>query len=264
MIIHNLDPVLIDFGFMQVRWYSLSYIFGVLGGWWYGKIIINKLLDSEKSKIYSKNFDDLIAYIIIGIILGGRIGYVIFYNPKFYLDNLFEIFKIWNGGMSFHGGLIGIILATIIFSIKKKLNYKLYFDAIACVAPIGIFFGRIANFINAELYGSPTQKSWGIIFPSVDGLPRHPSQLYEAALEGLALFIILNLIVFQKRTEKGLIGSLFLIFYGIFRIISEQFREPDAHLGYLFLNLSMGSILSALMIISGILFFYYIISNENN
>ena len=263
-MIHDFDPVLIDFGILQIRWYSLAYIFGILAGWWYGKVIIRKkVLDSNQNN-YLKNFDDLIVYIIIGVVVGGRLGYVIFYDPTFYLENILEIFKLWNGGMSFHGGLIGVIMGVYIFSNLKNLNYKIYFDTVSCVAPIGIFLGRIANFINGELYGTPTEKSWGIIFPEVDNLTRHPSQIYEALLEGFVLFIILNFLVTKKNTSHGLISSSFLILYGTFRIISEQFREPDEHMGYIFGYLSMGSLLSIIMIIFGLLLFSKISFDEKN
>ena len=198
MMVHNFDPVFIDLGMFEIRWYSLAYIVGILGGWFYGKIIIKKRVVDTNLRYYQKNFDDLIGYLIIGIIIGGRIGYVCFYNPEFYSNNFLEIFKLWKGGMSFHGGLIGVILTTYIFSKIKNLNFKVYFDTISCVAPIGIFFGRIANFINGELYGLPTNKPWGIIFPKIDGTMRHPSQIYEALLEGILLFIILNFVVNKK------------------------------------------------------------------
>ena len=263
-MIHNFDPVLIDFGILQIRWYSLAYIVGILAGWWYGKVIIKKqILDSDQNN-YLKNFDDLITYIIIGVIVGGRLGYVVFYDPVFYLKNMSEIFKLWNGGMSFHGGLIGVVAVTYIFSNLKNLNYKIYFDTICCVAPIGIFLGRIANFINGELYGIPTEKPWGIIFPKVDDIVRHPSQIYEALLEGVVLFVILNFLVRKKVLSYGLISSLFLILYGTFRIISEQFRQPDEHMGYIFEYFSVGSLLSIIMIIFGLLFLSKIIFNEKN
>ena len=264
MIIHNFDPILIDFGIFQIRWYSLSYIFGILIGWMYGRSIIRKQVADQNQKSYLENFDDLIGYIIIGIIVGGRLGYVFFYNPIFYFDNVIEIFKLWNGGMSFHGGLIGVIIAIYVFSLIKNLNYKIYFDTISCVAPIGIFLGRIANFVNSELYGIPTDKPWGIIFPKVDNTLRHPSQLYEAVLEGFVLFIILNIFVRKKNLHHGAISFLFLIMYGLFRIISEQFREPDMHLGYLFSGMSMGSSLSIIMVILGAIFLYRLIINEKN
>ena len=256
MIVHNLDPVLIDLGFLQIRWYSLSYIFGILIGWWYGKIILKKQLVQSIERIYSSKYDDLITYIIIGVIIGGRLGYILFYNLNFYLDNIFEIFKIWKGGMSFHGGLIGVITGTLIFSNKNNLNYRVYFDTISVVAPIGIFLGRISNFINSELYGTPTQKPWGIVFPNVDSLKRHPSQIYEALLEGIVLFIILNFLVFNKKNKFGFISCIFLILYGFFRIICEQYREPDEHIGYLLNHLSVGTVLSLGMILFGTLFLF--------
>ena len=264
MMIHDFDPVLIDFGFLQIRWYSLAYIFGILAGWWYGKIIIRKQIAESDQNNYIENFDDLIVYIIIGVIVGGRIGYVVFYDPIFYIKNILEIFKLWNGGMSFHGGLIGVIIGIYIFSNLKNLNYKIYFDTVCCVAPIGIFLGRISNFINGELYGTPTEKPWGIVFPKIDNLARHPSQIYEALLEGIVLFIILNFLVIKKNTSHGLISSLFLILYGTFRIISEQFRQPDEHMGYIFEYFSMGSLLSIVMIIFGLLLFSKIIFHEQS
>ncbi len=263
-MVHNFDPVLIDFGILQIRWYSLAYIFGILAGWWYGKVIIRKKILGTNQRNYLINFDDLIVYIIIGVVVGGRLGYVIFYDPIFYFKNILEIFKLWNGGMSFHGGFVGVIIAVYIFSNLKNLNYKIYFDVVCCVAPIGIFLGRIANFINSELYGLPTEKPWGIIFNKVDDVVRHPSQIYEALLEGFALFVILNFLVTKKNLGHGLISSLFLILYGVFRIISEQFREPDEHMGYIFGYLSMGSLLSIVMIIFGLLLFSKITFNEKN
>ncbi len=263
MMVHNFDPILIDFGIFQIRWYSLAYILGILAGWWYGKILIKKQVDSTNQKIYLKNFDDLIGYIVIGIILGGRLGYVFFYNPIFYFENILEIFKLWKGGMSFHGGLVGVILSIYVFAKRKDLNFKIYFDTISCVAPIGIFFGRIANFVNSELYGMPTEKPWGVIFPNIDNIPRHPSQIYEALLEGLILFFILNYLLRKKIFNHGSISFLFLILYGIFRIISEQFRLPDEHIGYIFGNFSMGSVLSIVMIFFGTLFLSKLFNEKN-
>ena len=264
MIIHNFDPILIDFGIIQIRWYSLAYIFGILVGWLYGKSILKKQIGDQNQKNYLENFDDLIGYIIIGVIVGGRLGYVLFYNPIFYFENILEIFKLWNGGMSFHGGLVGVVVAIYIFSKIKNLNYIIYFDTICCVAPIGIFLGRIANFVNSELYGIPTDKPWGVIFPKVDNILRHPSQLYEAFLEGLVLFIIINTLIRKKILFHGGVSFLFLIIYGLFRIISEQFREPDGHMGYLLSGISMGSALSIVMIIIGTIFLSKLIINEKN
>ena len=253
MYSHNLDPVLIDFGLITVRWYSLAYFFGIIIGWWLGKKILNHISKNIDLKFDSKDFDDLITYIIVSLIIGGRLGYVIFYNLGYYISNPFDIIKIWEGGMSFHGALIGIILGTYLFSKKKIVPSFILLDIVACVSPIGIFLGRIANFINGELIGKATAVPWSVIFPDIDLLPRHPSQLYEALLEGLVLFLILNILIFKQKYRMGTCSSLFLIFYGIFRIISELFREPDNHIGYLFDFFSVGTILSFLMIIAGLL-----------
>ena len=252
MYTHNLDPVLIDFGLITIRWYSLAYIFGIILGWWLGKKIINHIIKNINLKFNIKEFDDLITYLIISIIVGGRLGYVIFYNQVYYLANPLDIIKIWEGGMSFHGALLGIIIGTHIFSKKKGLPTYFLLDIVACVSPIGIFLGRLANFINGELVGKVTTVSWGVIFPAIDSLPRHPSQLYEALLEGAVLFLILNSLIFRRRYKMGTCSYLFLIYYGIFRIISEFFRQPDPQLGYLFNLFSMGTFLSFLMIIAGL------------
>jgi phosphatidylglycerol:prolipoprotein diacylglycerol transferase len=262
MFTHNLDPVLLDFGFMAIRWYSLAYIAGITIGWWLGKKIIIKKFQNISQKFDLREFDDLITYLIISIIIGGRIGYIIFYNLKYYISNPLDIVKIWEGGMSFHGALIGIIFATYLFSKKRKMSSFFLLDIIACVSPIGIFFGRIANFINGELVGKTTNFSWGVIFPAVDKLPRHPSQLYEAFLEGIILFFILNIFIFKKNYKTGMCSAFFLIFYGFFRIISELFREPDPQIGYLFNLFSMGTILSFLMVLAGMIIFIFIKKNE--
>ena len=197
---------------------------------------------------------------MIGIIIGGRLGYVIFYNPDYYLNNLLEIFKLWNGGMSFHGGFIGVVFAVIYSSKISKIAILILSDLIAIVAPIGIFFGRLANFINGELYGRITNHSFGMIFPNAGNSPRHPSQLYEAFFEGFLLFIIM--LLFIKFTnilnKKGLITALFLSCYGSFRFIIEFFREPDANIGLLYFNFSMGQLLSLPMIIVGLYFIIFI------
>ncbi len=256
MFIHNFDPIAVDLGFVAIRWYSLAYIFGILIGWWYGKRIIVKRFERSKDKFNLKEFDDLITYLIISIILGGRLGYVFFYNLQYYISNPIDIIKIWEGGMSFHGALIGIIVATYLFSVKKNIRTLFILDIIACVAPIGIFLGRIANFINGELVGKVTTLSWGIIFPNIDSATRHPSQLYEALLEGLFLFLILNFFISKKNYKTGVCSFLFLFFYGVFRIFSEIFREPDAHVGYILNVLSIGTILSVLMIIASFIILF--------
>ena len=265
MFIHNLNPILINFGFLEIRWYSLAYIFGIIIGWWLGrKIIIYKIKNRKINfSISVETFDDLISYIIISTILGGRIGYVLFYNFSYYLNNPIDIFKIWQGGMSFHGALIGIMLGTYIFTNSEKVKTFFFLDVIACVAPIGLFFGRIANFINAELYGKPSTIFWSVIFPNIDNTPRHPSQLYEAVLEGIVLFsILIYLTFFIKNIKIGIVSSLFLIFYGVFRIFAEQFREPDVQIGYLLDLFSLGSALSVIMILVGTFIYLKIYKNE--
>ena len=268
MIVHNFDPVLIDLGILQIRWYSLAYILGILIGWIYANKIIKSTLDNKYNfkQVTTKHFDDLIIYLILGIILGGRLGYVIFYNFDFYSQNLFEVFKIWEGGMSFHGGLIGIIIATILFSKKSESNFFKFTDIISCVAPIGIFLGRISNFINGELYGKITTLPWGIIFPNAGNLPRHPSQIYEAMLEGIVLFLIINYLALKKKLlyKTGYISAAFLILYSILRIFSEIFREPDIHLGLIFNYFSMGTLLSLFTIIFGMLIILFVKKNERN
>jgi len=250
MFINNFDPVALEIFSLEVRWYSLAYIFGILLGW-----IISKKLLIQSTEIKNK-FDDYLSYLIVGIILGGRLGYIVIYNLSFYIDNPLDIFKIWQGGMSFHGGLIGVIFASIIFAKKNNQNPFLYMDIVALVAPIGLFFGRIANFINSELYGTITNVPWAVIFIQVDNLPRHPSQLYEALLEGLLLFLLLMYFKNKFSNKPGVISGLFLIIYSIFRFIIEFYRVPDGQLGYIFLNLTMGQVVSLIFILSGVILFY--------
>ena len=253
MYTHNLDPVLFDFGFLVIRWYSIAYICGILIGWWLGKRVILRKFKNLNFNI--SEFDNLITYIIVSMLIGGRFGYVLFYNFGYYISNPFDVVKIWEGGMSFHGAVVGIILGTYWFSIKKNISTFFLLDIVAFVAPIGIFFGRIANFINGELVGKTTDVFWGVIFPNIDDKIRHPSQLYEAFFEGIVLFIIMNLILFRKNYRTGTCSYIFLIFYGIFRIFSEFFREADPQVGYLFDLISMGTMLSFLMIVAGAITF---------
>ena len=252
MFINNFDPVAIQIFSIEIRWYSLAYIAGIVIGW----SISKKIFISDPN--FKEKFDDFIAYIILGIIVGGRLGYIIFYNLDYYSNNFLDIFKIWQGGMSFHGGLIGVIVVSIWFSKKNNQNPFDYLDIVSLVAPIGIFFGRIANFINSELYGIQTNVFWAVKFSQVDELYRHPSQLYEAFFEGIILFIIL--LYFRNKgfmKTPGYISSLFLIFYSIFRFLVEFLRVPDEQLGYLFFNLSMGQIISFVFVLIG---FYLLIT----
>ena len=259
---HNFDPVLFDLGFLTIRWYSLAYIVGILLGWWFGKKLIIKRFEIYKNKFDINLFDDLITYLIFSIIIGGRLGYVIFYNLNYFINNPFEVFKVWEGGMSFHGALIGIIIGTFFFAKRKKIETFFLLDIIACVSPIGIFLGRIANFINGELVGKISSVPWAVIFPNVDLIPRHPSQLYEAILEGLILFLIVNNQIVKKDYTTGKCSYYFLISYGSLRIFAEFFREPDIQLGYFFNFFSMGVILSSMMILAGITIFYFLRKNE--
>src|SRR6056300_1558297 len=257
MFINNFDPVALEILSLEIRWYSLAYIMGILIGWFLAKkFLIGK-------NIYTR-FDDYITYVIIGLILGGRFGYVLFYNLGFYINNPLDIFKLWEGGMSFHGGVLGIIIATILFAKKNNDDIFEYLDVIAIVAPIGIFFGRLANFINSELYGKPTEVAWSVIFPLVDQIPRHPSQLYEAFFEGMILFIILITLAFKKSVKVGKCSAYFMIFYGTFRMLAEQFREPDIQIGYLFNFLTMGTLLSSFMILIGCLILLKFKNNESS
>jgi len=252
MFTNNFDPVAFQIFSLEIRWYSLAYIAGILLGWLYCK---KKLI---KDKHILNLFDDFITYIIIGIILGGRIGYALFYNLEYYLEKPIEILMVWNGGMSFHGGVIGVVVAAHLFSKRHKINQFIFLDLVSLSAPIGIFFGRVANFINSELYGNSTDVFWSVKFILIDNIYRHPSQLYEAIFEGIVLLFILR--YFLKKNylkQPGLISALFLIFYSLFRFIIEFFRSPDPHIGYLILNITLGQLISIIFLtLGGILFFY--------
>jgi len=257
MFTNNFDPVAFQFFSLEIRWYSLAYIAGISLGWLYCK---RRLIKDHDLLVI---FDDYITYLIIGIILGGRVGYALFYNSGYYLANPIEILMVWNGGMSFHGGVIGVIVASNLFSNRFKTNQFIFLDLVAICSPIGIFFGRIANFINSELYGRATDVPWSVQFVLVDNIKRHPSQLYEAFLEGVVLFFILNFFFKKNYLKKpGQISGLFLIFYSLFRFFVEYFRFPDAQIGYLILNLTLGQLISAAFLVLGLLLFF-IKKNEN-
>ena len=254
MFINNFDPVAIQVFSLEIRWYSIAYIAGILLGW-----ILSKKFFISDYEIKVK-FDDFVTYLILGIIIGGRLGYVFFYNFSYYINNFFDIFKIWQGGMSFHGGLIGVIFASILFAKKNNQNTFKYLDIVSIAAPIGIFFGRIANFINSELYGAETSLPWSVKFIKIDELYRHPSQLYEALFEGVVLFLIL--LHFRNKgflNKPGYISGLFLLFYSIFRFVIEFFRVPDEQLGLLLFDLTMGQIISFIFLLIGI---YLVISKH--
>lgn len=240
------NPNAFQIGQIGIRWYSLAYIFSILICYHLIKFLNKKYqLGFDNDKFY----DDLIFYEVLGIVIGGRVGYCFFYNFKWIIKNPLEIFAIWHGGMSFHGGLVGVILATILICKKYKLEWLKLTDLISTVAPIGLFFGRLANFINLELYGRPTKMPWGMIFLTADNLPRHPSQLYEAFFEGIILFIVMLLITKKKEFKTtGLNSFLFLIIYSLFRIFLEFFREPDIQIGLIFNYFTLGQILSIFLI----------------
>ena len=257
----DFDPVALDLGFFQIRWYALAYVGGLLLGWWYAIRLIADKWWPQKSDAWSggpplsrKELEDLVFWSFFGVLVGGRLGYVLFYKSAEYFNDPIEILKVWEGGMSFHGGLIGVTLAIILFALKRKRSMFSIADIAGCAAPIGLFLGRIANFINGELYGRVTTVNWGVIFPAGGPEPRHPSQLYEAALEGLLLFILLRILFTstQMRFKPGMLGGVFFIGYGVSRIFVEFFREPDAFLGFLWLGATMGQLLSVPMVLFGI------------
>ena len=253
----NIDPVLISLGPLQVHWYGLAYVGGILFAWWYAKqLLANKNLWPGEPPIKPIEIDDFLMWSVIGIILGGRLGYVLFYDFSNYIENPLNIAKLWQGGMSFHGGLFGCILAMILFARSRKFQTFSLLDVIGASAPIGLMLGRFANFINQELYGKITDGWYGVIFPITgDFIPRHPSQIYEGLLEGLVLFFVLRLLThkYKKFKTPGFIGGAFLVGYAIARIIVEFVRIPDSQIGYLLGDwLTMGMVLSIPVILVGI------------
>ena len=249
MYIHELNPIAFSLFNFKIYWYSLSYLFGFIFSYFYVKLI----LDKDFVNINFKIFEDFLGWAIIGVVVGGRIGYVIFYNLNFYLNNPIEILKIWQGGMSFHGGLIGVILSIFFFSKLKKINFLNLLNLVSSCAPIGLFLGRLANFVNRELIGRPTNSDWGVLFFENDVL-RHPSQIYEAIFEGLIIFIVILYVIKKKYYTSINVSSLFLIMYGFFRFLIEFYREPDSHLGFIFMNISMGQLLCLPMVLLGLMF----------
>ncbi len=247
----NISPTAFEIYSISVKWYGIAYVIGLIGGLYNFK----KIISYTSENVHVRYVDNLLIWVAFGIIVGGRLGYTLFYNPEYYLEYPLQIITgIRKGGMSFHGGLIGTITMCWLFSKHYNINFLTIMDCIACSAPIGIFLGRIANFVNAELWGKTTTLPWGIIFPNAGITPRHPSQIYEAILEGLILFIILNFLVNKSfLTKPGYMSSLFLIFYGFFRIFIEFFREPDVQLGYIFGFISMGMLLSFPMVLLGLI-----------
>ena len=253
----NIDPVLIEVGPLAIRWYSLAYICGILIGFYYILSLIKKttLWGNQSPPLSQENIDDFLLWATLGVVLGGRLGHVLFYDFNYYLHHPLEIFAVWQGGMAFHGGALGVLIAAILFTRQKGLSFFSLMDLVSTASCIGLFFGRIANFINGELWGRPTNVDWAMVFPTADAQPRHPSQLYEAALEGLLLFIILNILIFgfKKLRQPGFIAGTWLIGYAIARIFSEFYRVPD-YIPSTFLGdwLSIGMALSIPMILIGL------------
>ena len=259
----DINPIAFSIGPINVYWYGLAYMAGMVLGLFYALKIVETKKENCNLLITKKNIDEIFIWIVFGIIFGARFGYVIFYNFDFYLNNPLLILSFWEGGMSFHGGALGVIIAIISYSKYHKIPVLETGDVVCAVVPIGLFFGRIANFINGELWGKETNLSWGVIFPNAGSNPRHPSQLYEAGLEGLALFIILFALVLSNGLKKrGLISGTFLFFYSFSRILIENFREPDLHIGYIFLNITMGMVLSLPFLIAGLILIFQSLKNE--
>lgn len=252
MTFPDIDPVAIAIGPFQIHWYALAYLVGFIGGWLYSAYMIKRA--GSAAAVKPELPEDLLPWIILGVILGGRLIYVLVYNPTMYLHNPLDAFKIWEGGMSFHGGLVGAISAMFLYARAKKLPFLAVTDVAAIAVPIGIFFGRIANFINGELFGRATTLPVGVVFPHGGNLPRHPSQLYEALLEGLLLFVVLYLIARRKAAweHHGLLSGVFLCGYAISRFLVEFVREPDSQIGFLSVGLTMGQLLCVPMFMVGV------------
>lgn len=250
----QISPILVQIGPVAIRWYALAYLFGILIGWW----LLKRICKKQNFSLTQNQLEDLVFYITLGIILGGRLGYVLFYGENIF-HNWFEVFEIWKGGMSFHGGAIGVIVALFCFAKRYKFAFFKLSDIVVLVVPVGLFLGRLANFVNDELWGRVTDVPWAVRFPSGGFLPRHPSQLYEAFFEGIFLFCLLNCLwrVRWVRVHTGFVSGVFALFYGICRISMEQFREPDAHMGFFFTYFTMGQLLSIPFIVVGLWAMFY-------
>jgi phosphatidylglycerol:prolipoprotein diacylglycerol transferase len=254
----NIDPVLVNIGPFAIRWYALAYIVGILGGWFYARAIVrSQKLWGGPAPLTVIDYDDFILWVTLGIILGGRVGYVLFYNAPYFADHPAEIVQLWKGGMSFHGGFLGCVAAVVLFAWRRGIPWLSLGDITCAVAPIGLFLGRLANFINAELWGRVTDVPWAMVFPGAGPLPRHPSQLYEATLEGLVLLIVLALLVRAGALRRpGTIIGAFALGYGVARFVCEFFREPDTQLGFFWDWLTMGMLLSLPLMLTGIAFLW--------
>jgi len=253
-----IDPVLVSIGPVAIRWYALAYIVGILGGWLYARAIVrSQRLWGGPAPLTVTDYDDFVLWVTLGIILGGRTGYVLFYNPGYFAEHPAEIVQLWKGGMSFHGGFLGCVLAVILFARHRGLPILSLGDITCAAGTIGIFLGRIANFINGELWGRATDVPWAMVFPNGGPVPRHPSQLYEAMLEGLVLFAVLALLMRAGALKRpGTIIGVFALGYGVARLFCELFREPDAQLGFLWGGLTMGMLLTLPLMLAGLAFLF--------
>ena len=257
------DPVALEIGPLVIRWYALAFITGLLGGWWY----MVWLLRRPPNTMTAPQVGDFFSWAIVGVIVGGRLGFVGFYQPGFFAENPLQILAVWNGGMSFHGGLLGVVAAVVLYARRHSINMLSLGDLVAAAAPIGLFLGRAANFINGELYGRPTDVPWAVVFPDGGDVGRHPSQLYEAALEGVLLFVVLLVLarLAGARFRPGLLSGVFLLGYGAARTFVEFFRQPDSYVGdggFLFLDITMGQLLSTPIAVAGAVFIVYAVTHD--
>lgn len=258
----DIDPVALSIGPLDIRWYALAYLAGFILGWRYALRLAG--LYGEGARPSKTDIDDFLSWAIIGVILGGRLGYVIFYQTGHYLSAPLEIFKLWEGGMSFHGGALGVILSMVIFARVRKMPFLRLADIVCCTVPIGLFFGRLANFVNGELFGRVSDAPWAMVFPGGGDLPRHPSQIYESLLEGLLLFGVLGVLAWKTplRGRAGFLSGAFLAGYGLSRFAVEFFREPDPQLGYVLGFMTMGQVLCVPMMLAGLFFMFYALRHE--
>ncbi len=253
----HIDPVIFQIGPLAIRWYGMMYLLGFIGGY----LVMNHICKKRKFPVTEETISDLLFYGVLGVVLGGRFGYTLIYNFGYYFHHPLEIFAVWEGGMSFHGGTIGVIVALALFCMRKKLPFLLLADIVVAAVPVGLGLGRIGNFINGELWGRVTDVPWGMVFPGAGPLPRHPSQVYEAVLEGLFLFLVIY-VLHRLNVKRGVPAFAFLIGYGIFRFIVECFRQPDAQLGFLWGGATMGQLLSIPMVVIGLVALFYVVKKE--
>lgn len=256
----NIDPVAVQIGPLLIRWYALAYLAGIFIGWWW----CLRVAEQAPRILGRKVVDDFVLWATLGVVVGGRLGYVLFYKPVYYLDRPVEALSVWHGGMSFHGGAIGVAVAMLLFARFRKIAPLRLSDVVVCAVPIGLFFGRIANFVNGELWGRVTDVPWAVVFPAGGAVARHPSQLYEAILEGLVLFVILNVLerFTTIRQFPGALTGVFLIGYAVARTFAELFREPDVHIGFLVFGTTMGQWLSSPLLAGGLLLILHAFRRE--